>query len=106
MRARRAVLHAAGALMVATLCLGAYGLVAPQSAGLPSSADGTNADAVLSDADVRRVLRDYGMGTYCDVDRVMRDSYVIPGLKMTRTLDADGNLSTCTTMTPQGVCVA
>lgn len=106
MRARRAVLHAVGALLVATLCLGAYGLVAPQSAGLPSSADGTNADPVFSDADVRRVLRDYGMGTYCDVDRVMRDSYVIPGLKMTRTLDADGNLCTCTTMTPQGVCVA
>ena len=61
MRARRAVLHAAGALLVATLCLGAYGLVAPRSAGLPSSADGTNADAVFSDADVRRVLRDYGM---------------------------------------------
>ena len=48
MRARRTVLHAAGALLVATLCLGAYGLVAPRSAGRPSSADGTNADPVFS----------------------------------------------------------
>ncbi|MGN0076981.1 MAG: hypothetical protein ACI38Z_08425 [Parafannyhessea sp.] len=108
MRTRRTWLRVLCALLVATCCFFAYGMAHPLQTGPTSSADGTNADSLYSSEDFRTVLRNYGLGvsSYANVSKIVRESYVIPGLKVTRTLDADDNLCSCTTMTPQGVCVA
>lgn len=108
MRARRTWPKVLCALLVAACCFFAYGMAHPLPTGPTSSADGTNADPVYSAEDFRTTLRNYGLGvsSYANVSQIVRESYVIPGLKVTRTMDADNNLCSCTTMTPQGVCVA
>ena len=65
----------------------------------------TNTDPVYSDEYFKKTLSNYGFTKDYDLDQIVRNSYVVPGLKTTKTLH-DGELSTCTSMTPQGVCVA
>ena len=66
----------------------------------------TSTDAVFSDNEFRMTLRKYGFTKESNLDRIVKDSYVIPGLRTTRTLSQGKELAVCTSMTPQGVCIA
>lgn len=66
----------------------------------------TNTDALYSKEYFTKVMKRYHMGDASQIEKLYKNSYVIPGLKTTRTLIQGEHLATCTSMTPQGVCVA
>ena len=68
-----------------------------------TDAEETNTDPVYSDQYIRKVLKKYGFNDDKDLDKIMRDSFVIPGLNSTRTLKNNREEAICTSMTPQGV---
>lgn len=65
----------------------------------------TNTDSIYSDSQFKKILKESGFGEEYNLDKVVSDSYVMPGLKATRTLDQNGSIAMCTSMVPQGVCV-
>lgn len=66
----------------------------------------TSTNPVYTDDEFRDTLEAYGFDRYFDLDQVVADSYVLPGLYSTRTMEDNKDLATCTSMVPQGVCVA
>lgn len=70
--------------------------------------DKTNTDAVYTEQELQEALSKYpeleNLGFDGDYEK---NSYVIPGLKSTRTFKSNKakEISVCTSMTPQGVCV-
>jgi hypothetical protein len=67
----------------------------------------TNTDALYSDAQYKSYLDSYSSLVLKDTDKIVADSYIMPGLKSTRSISDDkpGTSSICTSMTPQGVAV-
>lgn len=106
---KRFVRRALGIVLIVALGFGAdiyYAYVYTHYHEMPSDALETNTDPVYSDEAFKKVLASYGYGASLDLDRMVANSYVIPGLKTTLTLENGGHLATCTSMTPQGVCIA
>lgn len=66
----------------------------------------TSTDALYSDEEIKDTLRSYGFTDEKDLNRILRESYIIPGLLTTRTLSGNRTPSVCTSMTPQGVTAA
>lgn len=67
-------------------------------------ADYTNADPLYEDVSIMNVVSKYDSLNMSLDEAFIENSYVIPGLKQTKTLDTNGNISMCTSMTPQGIC--
>ena len=75
---------------------------------LPSFAKETSTKAIYTDQQIEEILTKYEwLDDHYDISRVIQDSYVIPGLKASVTLedwnDNTAGPSICTSMTPQGV---
>lgn len=66
----------------------------------------TNTNAIYSKAYFMKTLQKYGVRDSREAQLVYEDSYIIPGLMSTRTMIDSEHFATCTSMTPQGVCVA
>lgn len=66
----------------------------------------TNTNALYSKAYFTKTLNKYGVRDASEIDQIYQNSYVIPGLETTRSMIDGEHFSTCTSMTPQGVCVA
>lgn len=66
----------------------------------------TNTDAIYSKEYFLKTLSKYGVKDSEEAEKLYEDSFIIPGLKTTRTLIDSEHTATCTSMTPQGVCVA
>ncbi len=66
----------------------------------------TNTESMYEDKDVMKVISKYDTIHLSAGDDLLESSYVLPGLQQTRTLDSQGNISMCTSMTPQGICVS
>lgn len=67
----------------------------------------TNTDSIYSEEEFKQTLENYNFDQIYDLDKIVKDSYVIPGLKATRTLLRKTHvIDICTSMVPQGVCVA
>lgn len=75
---------------------------------LYSNAEQTTCEEIYSDEQILSVLEKYEyLNERYDLEQVVSDSFVIPGLKATYTLedwqDNTAGPSTCTSMTPQGI---
>lgn len=71
----------------------------------------TSTDPLYSDEEIVNVLSGYDyLNEHFDLSEVVKDSYVIPGLKATATLedyqDETAGPAICTSMTPQGVALS
>ncbi len=66
----------------------------------------TSTTALYSEEKFKRTLRSYGFTDKSERRKIVKSSYIIPGLKTTRTLKDNEEFATCTSMTPQGVCIA
>lgn len=69
----------------------------------------TNTDAIYTEEEMQKALSKYeGLDALGFNGNYEENSFVIPGLKATRTLKSDKSkhTSVCTSMTPQGICVA
>lgn len=66
----------------------------------------TSTSAIYSDKQIKELLNNYNFGKNYDIDKIIKDSYIIPGLYSTRSINSKKKLSSCTSMTPQGVCIA
>lgn len=74
-----------------------------------TEADKTNTDAVYSEEALEKKLSQYPSLKLLGFEGLNEEnSFVIPGLKATRTLTSNQaeNISVCTSMTPQGICAA
>lgn len=65
--------------------------------------DSTSTDPLYSDEEIKNILRKYGFTDEVMLKHILRNSYVIPGLKTTETLAENTTPDICTSMTPQGV---
>ena len=67
----------------------------------------TNTDAVYREHYIRDVLSGYRIFKELWFRGLKSDTYVIPGLKSTKTMRSDDahEFCACTSMTPQGICV-
>ena len=77
---------------------------------LPSFMEHTSDQPLYTDQQITEVLQNYSwLADHYDLEQVTADSYVIPGLKSSVTLedwnDNTAGPSNCTSMTPQGVAV-
>lgn len=65
----------------------------------------TSTDPLYSEEQFRKSLENTQVGSMYDVDLLVKDSIVIPGLKATRNIvkKTPGTMDICTSMTPQGV---
>lgn len=63
----------------------------------------TNTDALYSDEQLKKMLESYFNEDI--LDEMIENSYIIPGLKSTRTITSNNDhyVSVCTSMTPQGI---
>lgn len=66
----------------------------------------TNTNALYPKFYFTETMKKYGIKSNSDIEDMYENSYIIPGLNTTRTLIQGEHFSTCTSMTPQGVCVA
>ncbi|MBQ6323143.1 MAG: hypothetical protein IJI24_09730 [Lachnospiraceae bacterium] len=74
----------------------------------PSDTVETSVDGTCSNAHIREVLKRYPIFRGVWFGSIKEDTFVMPGLKSARTLSSneDTRLCACTSMTPQGICVA
>ncbi len=76
---------------------------------LPTFAQKTNPDSIYTEDEFRKVLSSYSFFEQYNIDEIIEDSIVVPGLKATYTLedyrDGSAGPGICTSMTPQGVTV-
>lgn len=74
---------------------------------MPAGTVETSTEGVCSSSHIRQVLKRYAVFRGVWFSSVKEDTFVIPGLKSTRTLKDDNReeLSVCTSMTPQGLCL-
>ena len=67
----------------------------------------TNTDPIISEDKLLNNLSKYEIFSYYNHKKINKNSYVIPGLKATKTMESDRSetFSMCTSMTPQGICI-
>lgn len=94
------------AVAVAALSYHNYAYVYRKTHEPATDATATSTNSVYSDEEFKSTLEGYGFGGAFDLDRVVAQSYVIPGLYATKTLSGDKDPAVCSSMVPQGVCEA